>query len=156
MDWDAIGAIGEIVGALAVVISLVYLGAQIRNQNRESRSAAVREILEGFRTEISAFRNSDLAELLKRGGQEFEALSDTEKIQFIAMIQGPFRLWEEAYLQYEDDRLSKQLWNGIHAQMRDFFSMKGTQKVWELRAHTYSEDFQAYVDRIEQGTYRVA
>ena len=33
MNWEAISAIGEIVGALAVVISLVYLAAQIRNQN---------------------------------------------------------------------------------------------------------------------------
>jgi len=30
VSWDAIGAIGEIVGALAVVVSLVYLGSQIR------------------------------------------------------------------------------------------------------------------------------
>lgn len=155
MNWEAIGAVGEIIGALAVVVSLVYLGVQIRNQNRESRSAAVHEVLEGFRTEISAFRNADLAELLKVGGDDFEALSDTEKIQFIAMIQGPFRFWEEAYLQYKDSRLSKQLWTGIHAQMRDFVSMNGTQKVWELRAHTYSEDFRSYVDGIEQGNYRL-
>lgn len=33
MNWDAIGAVGEIVGALAVVISLVYLASQIRIQN---------------------------------------------------------------------------------------------------------------------------
>ena len=31
MNWDAIGAIGEIVGAMPVFISLVYLVAQIRH-----------------------------------------------------------------------------------------------------------------------------
>jgi len=41
LNWEAIG---EIVGALAVVISLLYLAAQIRTQNLESRIAAVHEI----------------------------------------------------------------------------------------------------------------
>lgn len=35
MNWDAIGAIGEVVGALAVVISLVYLALQIRQNSRQ-------------------------------------------------------------------------------------------------------------------------
>ena len=47
MDWDAIGAIGEIVGALAVVVSLGYLGIQIRNQNIESRAAAMHDLSVG-------------------------------------------------------------------------------------------------------------
>lgn len=33
MNWDAIGTIGEIIGATAVVVSLVYLATQIRVQN---------------------------------------------------------------------------------------------------------------------------
>ena len=34
MNWDAVGAIGEIVGALAVVITLVYLAIQVRQNTR--------------------------------------------------------------------------------------------------------------------------
>ena len=49
MSWAAAGAIGQLVGALAVVISLVYLASQIRIQNRESRAAAVHDILSSFR-----------------------------------------------------------------------------------------------------------
>lgn len=154
MNWDAIGAVGEIIGALAVVTSLVYLGVQIRIQNRESRMASVHDVLEGFRTEISAFRSAELAELLSKGTKDFEALSETEKIQFVAMIQGPFRLWEEAYHQHRAKRLSLEMWNGIHAQMRDFASTLGSQKVWALRRHTYSEEFRTYVDNIEPGSYR--
>ena len=156
MNWEAFGAIGEIIGAFAVIVSLVYLAIQVRNQNRETRIASVHEILEGFRTEISVFRNAEFAELLKKGGADFDSLSATEKIQFVAMIQGPFRFWEEAYLQYKESRLSEKLWHGIHAQMRDFIATSGSKKVWELRGHTYSDDFRTYVDNIEPGTYRVS
>jgi hypothetical protein len=155
MNWEAVGAIGEIVGAIAVIASLVYLGIQIRHQNVESRIASVHEVLEGFRTEISAFRNFELAQLLGKGSVEFEALSDTEKIQFVAMAQGPLRFWEEAFHQYKANRLSSPLWNGIQAQMRDFISVHGLQKVWKLREHTYSEEFRDYVANLEPGTYRI-
>ena len=35
MNWDALGAIGEIIGAIAVLATLYYLAAQIKMQNRE-------------------------------------------------------------------------------------------------------------------------
>ncbi len=44
MIWDALGAAGEIVGALAVVVSVVYLAVQIGKQTAESRMAATREL----------------------------------------------------------------------------------------------------------------
>ena len=53
MNWEAIGAIGEIIGATAVVVSLVYLAGQIRTQNRQNRTAAMHEISMGFRDAIA-------------------------------------------------------------------------------------------------------
>ena len=37
MNWEAIGAIGEIVGAAAVVFSLTYLALQLRANTRTMR-----------------------------------------------------------------------------------------------------------------------
>ena len=36
MNWEAIGAIGEAVGAAAVVASLLYLAVQLRGSTRAS------------------------------------------------------------------------------------------------------------------------
>lgn len=44
MNWDMIGAVGEIVGAAAVVVSLVYLAQQVRVSNRLARAEAWRAI----------------------------------------------------------------------------------------------------------------
>ena len=37
MNWEAIGAIGEIVGALAVVLTLGYLANQVRHAKEAPR-----------------------------------------------------------------------------------------------------------------------
>ena len=41
MNWEAIGAIGEIVGAAAVFLTLIYLALQIRQNTSSVRLAAV-------------------------------------------------------------------------------------------------------------------
>jgi len=42
VTWEAAAAIGEIAGALAVVVSLIYLAAQVRMSNRLARAEASR------------------------------------------------------------------------------------------------------------------
>jgi hypothetical protein len=41
MNWDMISAIGQMLAAIGVIISIVYLAAQIRNQNKESQRQAM-------------------------------------------------------------------------------------------------------------------
>ena len=52
MNWEAVGAVGEILGAVAVVLTLVYLAIQVRyarkatvDQNLLTRSTAIREMI---------------------------------------------------------------------------------------------------------------
>jgi hypothetical protein len=40
MDWTAVGALGELFGAVAVVLSLIYVAAQVRQNTQAVRSAA--------------------------------------------------------------------------------------------------------------------
>ena len=44
MNWDAAGAIGEIIGALAVLATLLYLASQIRQTNEISRFGTAKDI----------------------------------------------------------------------------------------------------------------
>ena len=44
MNWDAIGAVGEIVGASGVIISVIYLALQIKKQTKESQMASMRDL----------------------------------------------------------------------------------------------------------------
>jgi hypothetical protein len=42
LNWDAIGAVGELVGAAAVVVTVGYLALQIRNETTRARTEARR------------------------------------------------------------------------------------------------------------------
>ncbi len=48
MNWDAIGAIGEMLSAVAVLTTLLYLAIQIRQANRTARFETTREVMAQF------------------------------------------------------------------------------------------------------------
>jgi phytoene dehydrogenase-like protein len=155
VNWDAIGTVAEVVGAFAVVISLVYVAVQLRAQNQESRLASVHEILEAFRNVQSSGSDIESCNLVIKGAEDFEALSDAERLRIFLIIMPNLRVWEEAYHQHKGGRLSDELWRAIVAQFRDVFAVSFVPRIWELRKHVFTDSFREYVDQIEAGEYRL-
>ncbi len=68
MNWDAIGAIGELYGALAVVLTLGYLAAQVRQNSQGMKVAAKLDIEKSFGEYTDLIlKDSELIELQVRG-----------------------------------------------------------------------------------------
>lgn len=81
MNWDAIGALGELLGAGAVILTLVYLARQIAQTNRIGRASALREIQERY-AELYELVASDVgvAELAaKLTDPDYRAESEVEE-----------------------------------------------------------------------------
>ena len=155
MNWDAIGAVGEIVGALAVVISLFYLGMQIRVQSRETRLAAMHEISTAFREAYSVFNGSEIADIFVRGNVDFQSLNAAEKVRLFAMINPLLKVLEEAFWQHKQGRLDEELWYPM-TRMFSFFLSAGTfQEVWKQRRGHYNDSFQEFVEALEQTKYEI-
>ena len=154
MNWEALGAVSEIIGAAAVVISLLYLAFQVRIQNRESRLAATHEILEGYRNVAAAFQNSESAQLLAKANNDFDSLDEPQRIQLIALIAPILRLWEEAFHQNMDGRFQDAMWNTMSKLFADVLATKACKRVWELRKNGFSDVFRAHLDNLEVGEWK--
>ena len=70
MDWDALGAIGEIVDATTVVLTLIYLSTQIKLNAKQQRSESQRAVGEEFNRIMSVLYD------LEKAGMIFRAYSD--------------------------------------------------------------------------------
>ena len=149
MNWDAIGAIGEIVGAMAVVISLIYLATQIQIQNNESRLAAVHEILVGVRESLQIITSGNLSDVISKANDDFESLSDSEALKIFAAILPMLRLWEEAYIQNEQGRLENRVWDGINTQYAAYLSYPAIKRVWDVRCDHFDKKFKNHVQSVQ-------
>ena len=77
MNWDAAGAIGEIVGAAGVIATLGYLAIQIRTTNRWQKRQGFRDALKALADSIE--RIGDNSTIYNKGRRDFLALNDDEK-----------------------------------------------------------------------------
>ena len=97
MNWDAIGAIGEVVGALAVFISLLYLALQIRSSRRSDQiiaAAGVASAVDVWLSQIVC--DEKLYELYRRGLTDYDSLNKSEKGRFSLMVLRFLRSTETA------------------------------------------------------------
>ena len=149
MDFETAVAIGEIVSALAVVISLIYLASQIRIQNREARAAATHDILTSFREVQSKGLDLALSELIGKATQNgFESLSGPEQHRVILYCVPFLRVWEEAYHQHQAGRLDAELWDSIDKYNAFFMGSALHLTIWSLRGNLFTRSFRAHVEKI--------
>ena len=102
-DW---GAIGEIIGALAVVASLIYLAVQIRQNTRQislslestKLAAFERNVESGNRTREILITDPDLADLFLRGVSGFADLRSTEKFRCDMLFRNLFSSLQGGYV----------------------------------------------------------
>ena len=151
MNWDAIGALGEIVGATAVVVSLVYLAVQIRTQNKEARLTSAHNVASTFGEInlpiVSDPRVAEIWNIATTAG--VESLDATQATQFASLMHMIFRFWEDCYFQHIEKRLDDRLWDSIHLQFSQMRGSIGFSQFWNSRKPYYSLEFRAYVDEIE-------
>jgi len=153
MNWDAIGAVGEAVGAAGVIISLLYLAVQIRGDARAKRATmthAQSQANAGFASILAT--GPEVAELYSRGVQDFAVLRGAELIRFSALMIHMFRLYEDQFFQWTEGDFDPHVWHGLDAAISDFCSLPGLQAWWKTRSHWFSEQFQALIEgKIAEG-----
>ena len=95
MTIEELGSIGELVGAVAVVASLLFVGFELRRSDKTQRIASLQSVIDGCRdrTLMPAFQSQDLVDVVARGLTNFEDLNATERRRFnYYMIEQAFQM----------------------------------------------------------------
>ncbi len=144
MNWEATGAVGEILGAAAVVVTLIYLSVQVR-QNSLLAKASIRE----NRTDSSQkilLALADSAELVvkNRAGEPLDAV---ESARFELIILAMFRDYEAFAFQYEVGLLEDREWTPMKASL-DYTMESGiVGELWEKHKFQFSEVLHRQIER---------
>ncbi|MGI9258474.1 MAG: hypothetical protein ACR2QQ_06550 [Gammaproteobacteria bacterium] len=146
MSWEAISAVAELLGAIAVVISLVFVGFQVRQNTTAVRSAAAQAVHENFAAWYTAAQSdAELLALSSKGLKDYTSLTATEKSQFIAMFMAFSLHTQDAFQKWHEGSLSPELWRGWEFVSMNFLSTPGGKGFWEERGYLFSDEFQSYV-----------
>ncbi len=108
MNWEAIGAVGEILSAVAVLITLVYLAIQIRHARSAQQSEAVRSNRQERREFFTYLRDSPYMPAILAKVKRGEEITDDEQIRLGSHISA---LWGLLYSEWVQGRLG---WQGSY------------------------------------------
>ena len=99
MNWEMISAIGQMLGAIGVIISIVYLAAQIRTQNKESQRQAMNALTTHWSDlNRTLVENPEMAGLWLRALRSFDDLDAESKLRFGAHLGRLLRFADSLYL----------------------------------------------------------
>jgi hypothetical protein len=147
MNWEAIGAIAEISGALAVFLSLIYLAIQTRNNTRALRSAAFHQVRESFSdVSLTLAQNPVMGSMVNRAIYSDEHLSDEEIVQFHFFLTTFLRRGESAFFQSSDGALQMETWQGIKETILVPLSSVHGKAWWQTVRGRFTPDYTAALD----------
>ena len=147
LKLSEIASIAEIVGAIAVVISLIYVGFQLNDSTRAVRSATANEIS----TAMSAwYVNVGSSEQASRvffdGMTNPESLSRHEMTQYIYMTHGMFLEYQAAFYLSQEGTLDLKLRESLVNTVAGVREMPGFLTYWEQRQALFEPGFRRFVD----------
>jgi hypothetical protein len=126
-DW---ASLGEIVGAIAVVISLLYLGLQVSRNTRETRAANRQQLVN--RAHLGAMRvstDSELAELFAKAA-DGAGLTKRESMQYSYAVRAVLYDVQEAYLLHQEGGLDEGYWDTRAASILAYMRQEMAREVY--------------------------
>lgn len=159
MDWEAFGAIGEILGALAVIASLFYVAYQVRQNTEQNKlnniaiqsasGEAINIALNDARLKLAG--DSELANIYMRGLENPSSLTEEELFRFrLFMGIGV----SNGQLSFESEKrgVSAQ-WTGVQNTVLRMLATPGGSWFWNEFRNDYPEEYRTEIDSlIEQHT----
>lgn len=147
MDWEAIGAIGEVVGAAAVVVTLGYLALQFR-QNARMMKATMRQEFAKLSIDV-VFRAANHPTVsAKIHSQKIDWETPEEEMTAHWIMTAAFRAWENAAWMHDEGLIPTSEWLGLVADMKYRASFPYCIQQWQQTREWYSELLRKTADPI--------
>lgn len=141
LNWDAVGSIAELVAALAVIVSVLYLAAQVRHGIAASKATAYQEVYRDLRETLIGVENEPIPKLM-RG----EQLSDAELAVLPKVLLLRMRAYENWWVQHRDGILGDDIFEAYISHMTNTLGSSLAKKWWREQPVEFIPEFRAFVD----------
>jgi hypothetical protein len=143
MNWDAVAAAGQVIGAGGIIATLIYLARQIKQNTKAMRmSVAHSTAMDARDWNKPLLADADLALVF----QDPSSLSKKEAARFMELCFSLLRMFENAHYQFQNGTLDAEIWDGYRRLYIAYAKAPGFQAYWKERRQTFRPEFQAFID----------
>jgi len=151
MNWDAVGAIGEIAGAATVIATLFYLALQVKHATSVARASARGVVAQMNVDALAASIDSHALSLAAKKTTLGEELTPDEHSNYVRWILLRMHVCENAHYQYRQGLLDEEEWTGYISLIVGLVGPASYAHAhWVWAARSFSPSFVAEVERINE------
>lgn len=150
MNWSELASIAEIIGAIAVIVTLLYVAKEIRQNSRSLAIAALRDTTAQWNDWSGMLAGSaDLADIVARGNKSLDDLSESEIMRYGAYAQAFFDNVESYRSLVVDHHVEKDL-DVLKRIVAGRIPAPGLAAWWEDNTTDYAQDFVDWIENIRR------
>jgi hypothetical protein len=154
-NWEAISAISQMIGSVAVVLSVLYLAVQVHGSTRVAKLAAQDAAATSLREVTRPFaENADLARIWQIGLENLQTLSPEEQGRFFHSSYQFLKAFETIHFHYVHGVMDEQIWRGWCGLLQHYIAAPGMAHYWKLRHDLFSRRFQQFIETLERPVER--
>jgi hypothetical protein len=151
IDLGDIGNIAEAIAAIAVIVSLIYLGVQIQQNTNAIRVSSYQSVADHVTDfQMGLAQNGDLARIYLAGLEDPQQLTPSEKAQFDNYLGVLFARFDTAVELYNrgmiDDRAMTPYSRFILYQLE----FPGVAEYWQVAQIFFSDGLRAHIEGIKR------
>jgi hypothetical protein len=151
MNWEAISAVSQLVGSIAVVFSVLYLAMQVHRSTRVAKLAAQDAAATALRDVTKPFaENAELARIWRVGLENLQALSAEDQARFFHSTYQFLKAYETIHFHHVYGLMDEQIWQGWCRLLQHYIASPGFDHYWRLRHDLFSKRFQEFVATLER------
>ena len=150
---DALGNVGDFVGGIGVVITLIYLARQIHHNSASIEATAVQAASHSVAEALEALaKEPSLVIIYSKGCKDYESLNDTEKLQYSLLMGSILHRFEGLLVIRDRGLLPPNAMDGSVNRVIGAFQQKGTLAWWETGKSVFNPMLQDWIDEEIIGT----
>ncbi len=136
MNWEAISAISEAVGAVAIVATLIYLAIQIRQNTASVKGSAYQEWVAANLELNMAATEPTQSHLLVLGNFDSTSLSNESFVAFAMWNLGVMQMAQATDYLFRTGSLDRDLWETEINRAAGILAMPGVRQWWDAGGNT--------------------
>ena len=148
MTITELAEVAEVVAAVGVLLSLLYVGYEVKQNTTAVRSTAyqaIHDAEDGFWSDLAS--DAGAARLWQQGlDSGLEALAEGDRDRFTVISRRLIYLYQNVHYQYTKGVVDEELWGAWLASLDEFLAERGFREVLlDVRPHL-SDPFNRLVD----------
>jgi len=129
-DW---GAIGEVVSAIGVIVTLLYLATQIRQNTRQMRSEGHQAITDSYSVTLGQLlADNDLFKTIVRGCQEWQSITAFQQSQCHIFFHQHLMHFRTAFQLHDKGSIDDDVYRSIETLHIKFMANPGNRVWWKM------------------------